>query len=308
MRARLLVAAAISMIAACALSAAPALAAAPASTPLPVIYNGFYGYSHSSSTASPPGANTGCKPSSAHPYPVILVHGTFEDMSDNWQALSPLLYDNGYCVYALNYGSYNGSGAYGVYGTGEIAASAGQLGQFVQTVLQQTGASQVDIVGHSQGGMMPRYYIKHGGASYVLALIGLAPSNHGTTLNGLFTLASYFPGASSLVLADCPACQEQEAGSPFITSLNAGGETNPNIQYTVIESRNDEVVTPYTSAFLTPGPNVTNITLQDQCVLDQGEHLSMPYDHITDTDVLNALDPTHPFPTVCTPIAPVSGG
>jgi triacylglycerol esterase/lipase EstA (alpha/beta hydrolase family) len=308
MRARLLVAAVISMVAACAVSATPALAAAPATTPLPVIYNGIYGYSHASSTASPPGANQGCKPSSAHPYPVILVHGTFGDMSDSWQALSPLLYDNGYCVYALNYGSYNGSGAFGVYGTGYIEQSAAQLGSFIQTVLQTTGASKVDIVGHSQGGMMPRYYIKHGGADYVHALVGLAPSNHGTTLNGLFTLARFFPTASNLLLADCPACQEQEAGSPFITDLNAGGETNSNIQYTVIESRNDEVVTPYTSAFLAPGPNVTNITLQHQCPLDQGEHLSMPYDHIADTDVLNALDPTRPFPTVCTPVAPVSGG
>ena len=62
-----------------------------------------------------------------------------------------------------------------------------------------TGASQVDIVGHSQGGMMPRYYIKFlGGAAKVHTLVGLAPSNHGTTLDGLFTLASYFPGASAV--------------------------------------------------------------------------------------------------------------
>ena len=66
--------------------------------------------------------------------------------------------------------------------------------------------------------------------------MGLAPSNHGTTLNGLFTLASYFPGSSSLVAADCPACQEQEAGSSSITNLNAGGETAPGVNYTVIES------------------------------------------------------------------------
>ena len=276
--------------------------------PLPVIYNGIYGYAHVSSTASPPGANNwSCKPTAAHPDPVILVHGTFADMSDSWQALSPLLYDNGYCVFALNYGSYNGSGALGIYATGPIEASAGQLDQFVNRVLVATGASKVDIVGHSQGGMMPRYYIKNlGGASKVNALIGLAPSNHGTTLNGLFTLASYFPG-SNAVLADCPACQEQEAGSPFITNLNAVGETAPGVAYTVIESRNDEVVTPYTSAFLN-GSNVTNITLQRQCPLDQGEHLSMPYDHIADADVLTALDSADPQRPACTPVLPVSGG
>jgi hypothetical protein len=110
------------------------------------------------------------------------------------------------------------------------------------------------------------------------------------------------------LLTDCPACREQEAGSRFITNLNAGGETNPNVSYTVIESANDEVVTPYTSAFLAPAKNVRNILLQDQCSLDQGEHLSMPYDHIADADVLTALDLAHPQHPACTPVLPVSGG
>ena len=287
-----------------ALTATPALAGQ-----LPVIYNGIYGLAQASPTASPPGANNwACKPSAAHPDPVILVHGTFEDMSDNWQALSPLLYDNGYCVFALNYGSYDGSGSLGVYATGYIESSAQQLSNFVAEVLAATGATKVDIVGHSQGGMMPRYYIKFlGGAAKVHTLVGLAPSNNGTTLDGLFTLASYFPGANA-ALADCPACAEQEAGSSFITKLNAGGETSPRVNYTVIESDNDEVVTPYTSAFLPAASNVTNILLQDQCSLDQGEHLSMPYDHIADADVLTALDPALPQHPACTTVLPVSGG
>ena len=290
-----------------------ACTAAPASAaPLPVIYNGIYGYAHVSATASPPGANNwSCKPTATHPRPVILVHGTFADMSDSWQALSPLLYDNGYCVFALNYGSDNGSGPLGIYATGPIEQSAEQLSQFVDRVLAATGAKKVDLVGHSQGGMMPRYYIKYlGGASKVNLLLGLAPSNHGTTLDGLFTLASHFPGANA-ALDVCPACQEQEAGSPFVTHLNAGSETDPGVNYTVIESANDEVVTPYTSAFLSPAPgvdNVNNITLQRQCALDEGEHLSMPYDHIADADVLTALDPSHPRHPACTPVLPVVGG
>jgi len=286
-----------------------ALAAASASAQLPVIYNGALGYSHASPTATPPGANNfSCKPSAAHPRPVILVHGTFADMSDSWQALSPLLANDGYCVFALNYGSYDGSGAVGVYATGDIAQSAAELSTFVDRVLAATGASKVDLVGHSQGGMMPRYYLKFlGGAAKVNTLVGLAPSNHGTTLEGLFTLAGYFPGASALTGTVCPACEQQDAGSPFLTSLNAGGDTVPGVNYTVIESANDEVVTPYTSAFLS-GPNVTNILLQQQCALDQGEHLSMPYDHIADADVLSALDPAHPVRLACTPVLPVVGG
>jgi triacylglycerol esterase/lipase EstA (alpha/beta hydrolase family) len=238
---------------------------------------------------------------------VILVHGTFEDMSNNWQALSPLLIDNGYCVFALNYGSSHGSGSFGIYGTGGIANSGSELARFVEAVLAATGASQVDLVGHSQGGMMPRYYLKFdGGAAKVHTLVGLAPSNHGTTFNGLFTLGSSFPGADSF-LGLCEACEQQAAGSSFLTSLNAGGETVPGVSYTVIESANDEVVTPHTSAFLS-GPDVTNITLQSQCALDQGEHLSMAYDHIADADVLNALDPAHPVAPACSLVLPVAGG
>jgi hypothetical protein len=53
---------------------------------------------------------------------------------------------------------------------------------------------------------------------------------------------------------------------------------------------------------------VDNILLQSQCPLDQGEHLSMPYDHIADADVLNALDPAHAVAPACTPVLPVLGG
>jgi triacylglycerol esterase/lipase EstA (alpha/beta hydrolase family) len=285
------------------------LGASAASADLPVIYNGVYGYAHVSPTASPPGANDwSCKPSAAHPRPVVLVHGTFADMSDSWQALSPLLKNNGYCVFALNYGPYAGSGAIGVYGTGEIRNSAQELNAFVDKVRAATGAAEVDIVGHSQGGMMPRYYLKFlGGAAEVHTLVGLSPSNHGTTVDGIGLLARFFPGGAQFTGALCPACEEQIVGSAFLAELNSGGDTVPGVDYTVIQTRYDQVVTPYTSAFLS-GSSVKNVLLQNQCVLDLGDHLSMPYDHIADADVLTALDPAHPRSPFCTPILPTSGG
>src|SRR5436190_653075 len=286
-----------------------AVAAGASAQALPVVYNGVYGYAHVSPTASPPGANDwACKPSAAHPRPVVLVHGTFADMSDSWQALSPLLKNNGYCVFALNYGDYQGSGAIGVYGVDDIPTSAAELATFVDKVLTATGAAEADLVGHSQGGMMPRYYLKYlGGAAKVHTLVGLSPSNHGTTLDGLFVLSNFFPGANQFTGALCPACEQQRAGSAFITDLNSGGETVPGVDYTVIQTRFDQVVTPYTSAFLS-GSSVKNVLLQNQCVLDLGDHLSMPYDHIADADVLTALDPAHQRNPLCTPILPTSGG
>ncbi len=257
----------------------------------------------------PPGAdNFGCRPSSAHPDPVILVNGTFANQDDNWQAASPLLANHGYCVFTFNYGGTSPSAV--VQGTGDIATSAGQLASFVTRVLAATGAAKVDLVGHSQGGMMPRYYLKFlGGASYVNKLVALAPSNHGTTLDGLTALVAAF-GAAGLVNgalnALCTACVQQEAGSAFLASLNAGGDTVAGVSYTVIESRNDEVVTPFTSAFLS-GPGVTNITLQNQCTLDQSDHLEIAADPVALADVLNALDPAHPVRVPCLVVLPITG-
>jgi triacylglycerol esterase/lipase EstA (alpha/beta hydrolase family) len=278
-----------------------------ANAALPVIYNFPTAIAASALQpgGAPAGANVPCTPSAAHPRPVVLVNGTFANQITSWNAVSPLLKNNGYCVYTFNYGGLF-AGQIGSYGP--VATSAGELKTKVDQVLAATGAAKVDLVGWSQGGMMPRYYLKFlGGAAKVNALIGLAPSNHGTTLSGLAILAGYFPGALPLVGALCPACTDQIVGSPFLTNLNAGGDTVPGVKYTVIQSRYDEVVTPYTSAFLS-GPNVTNITIQNKCILDLGEHLSMPYDHIVTREVLNALDPANARSTLCTPIIPAVGG
>ena len=60
----------------------------------------------------PPGANDwSCKPSAAHPRAVVLVHGLFANMTDNWQTMSPLLANNGYCVFALTYGNDTSAGS-----------------------------------------------------------------------------------------------------------------------------------------------------------------------------------------------------
>ncbi len=141
-------------------------------------------------TGSPPGVNvSGCHPAASGPqqYPVILLPGTLYDMADTWQALGPILADDGWCVYGLNYGASASTTLSGgrIWSVGDIPTSAGQLATFVRQVLAATGASKVDLVGWSQGGMMPRWYLRFdGGAASVHDLVGLAPSNHGTTVDG----------------------------------------------------------------------------------------------------------------------------
>ncbi|MFD0428651.1 alpha/beta fold hydrolase [Streptomyces zhihengii] len=147
------------------------------------------------------------------PRPVVLVHGTFGNSVDNWLVLAPYLVKRGYCVFSLDYGQLPGVPFF--HGLGPVEESAAQLDAFVARVRGATGAAEVDIVGHSQGGMMPRHYLKFlGGAAEVNALVGIAPSNHGTTLGGLTRLLPYFPGVAGLIDEHTPPSPTRSRDPP----------------------------------------------------------------------------------------------
>lgn len=241
---------------------------------------------------SPPGANDwDCVPSAEHPEPVVLVNGTFETMAKNWWTLAPVLADAGYCVYAFDYGV-----THVVPATGPVRDSATELGDFVDRVLEATDAQKVDLVGHSQGGMMPRWYIGfQGGAEKVDDLVGIAPSSHGT--QGLIVRDDDGEG-TALAHADqgvayktCAACIDQQAGSAFMQELASIPDTVPGVDYTVISTTHDEIVTPYTSQALDgPEDQVTNLVLQDLCPRDPFAHDQSPNDPVVHQIVLDALD------------------
>ncbi|GFE17876.1 lipase [Streptomyces glebosus] len=244
--------------------------------------------------------NYSCKPSAAHPRPVVLVHGTLGNSIDNWLGLAPYLVARGYCVFSLDYGQLPGVPFF--HGLGPVDASAQQLAAYVDRVLAATGTEKVDLVGHSQGGMMSRVYLKfHGGADKVNTLVGLAPDNHGTDLNGLTRLLDHFPGAKDYIDKLTPGLADQIAGSAILNRLNEGGDTLPGVHYTVIATKYDEVVTPYRSAFL-DGPDVRNVVVQDLCGLDLSEHVAIGLvDRVAFHETANALDPAHATRTTCLP-------
>jgi triacylglycerol esterase/lipase EstA (alpha/beta hydrolase family) len=296
------------------MATAQSAGAAPApSQPLPIgtIFTGL-ATEIASPTSMPPGSdNWNCHVSAQHPYPVVLVHGTIANQALSWQALSPMLANAGYCVYGFNYGATSLTFGH-VFGLGPIPQSAAQLATFVSKVLAATGAPKVDIVGHSQGGMMPRYYLKFlGGAPKVNVLVGLAPSNYGTNLEGFTALygalSSSIPGLSFSTLG-APSFDQQFVGSSFLATLNRGGDTLPGVKYVVIESRYDEVVTPYTNAFL-HGAGAQDILLQNQCASDFTEHIGIIYDPVALQDVMNALGTDNPgFHPACSLVLPLFSG
>jgi triacylglycerol lipase len=72
--------------------------------------------------------------------------------------------------------------------------------------------------------------------------------------------------------------------------LNAGDQTPRPVDYAVIESKHDEIVTPYTSAFLPPEDDrVTNVLLQHDCPADISEHVLVTDDPVAIQWVLAAL-------------------
>jgi len=296
----------VALLATLSLLAAGALApaAGAARAPYPVDWNFFDSLLIGLATpnAPPPGADVpGCRLGRGHPNPVILVNGTGGNERDNWGAMAPSLANAGFCVYTFNYGGLPYTGPLTAFG--DIAASAGQLAQFVATVKAETGVRRVDLVGHSQGGMMPRYYLSFlGGGASVRRFVAIVPSNHGTTLDGLTNLAAadpidydLFDAALRLVL---PAISEQLVGSSFLRKLNSVPATVPGVRYTVLTTTHDEVVTPYTSALL-EAPEVTNIVVQTACPNDPVGHVGMVYDPYVVQLTINALEPAQARPAAC---------
>ena len=142
---------------------------ASASGDYPVIYNFPVGVAATETGQPLQGANDWtCHPSAAHPRPVVLVPGLSGNSGRDYQAAAPLLANNGYCVFAFDFSDRGFES--------NVTAAAG-LSDFVDRVLAATGATDVDLVGHSQGGMMPRYYLEFlGGADKdSLSPLGSAP-------------------------------------------------------------------------------------------------------------------------------------
>lgn len=308
---RTAIACALTLLAAITAATLPAPAASAA--PLPVVYSAaaalpFVGQVD----ADPPGANDfACRPSASHPNPVVLVHGLGATAGENWATMSPLLKNNGYCVFALTYGVTNPP----IGGTRRMEDSSAELQAYVDRVLAATGADKVDLVGHSEGTVMPQYYLKYrGGAAKVATFVALTPLYDGTTAYGLSTLQNAlraFLGidvAGSLVGPACGSCGEFLRGSDFLRRIGeAGPIATPGVQYTTIMTRYDELVVPYTSGRLA-GPNARNIVLQDVCPLDFAEHVSVAFDSNVGQLILNALDPAHAAPVRCRVHLPLIGG
>jgi pimeloyl-ACP methyl ester carboxylesterase len=137
--------------------------------------------------------------------PVLLIHGYFATRG-SLHLLERHLVRRGHVVMSYPLGA--------LFNLGDIRDSAGLIARKVESIVAQTGVKQVDIVGHSMGGLVGLYYLKRlGGRHRVRRLVMMGTPTQGTwsALLGLVTaplgLASLqlLPGSPFLrELADCP--------------------------------------------------------------------------------------------------------
>jgi triacylglycerol esterase/lipase EstA (alpha/beta hydrolase family) len=242
-----------------------------------------------------------CKPSAAHPEPLVLLHGLGGNGPGNYSYLGPFLAAKGYCAFTLTYGQ--ASPAIPVGGTVSVAQSSAEIETFIDRVRVSTGAAKVNIVGHSEGGFQSIYGPKvRGYAGKVAKVVALAPPTHGTTFGGLVSVGDYL-GLRPLVdqvLREfgCPACDEIIVGGSAVQKLTAGPIAQPGVKYTVIASRFDALVTPHETSFIRES-GVRNEFVQDSCPLDPVGHVGLAFDPTVAQLVANALDPANAHSVIC---------
>jgi hypothetical protein len=226
--------------------------------------------------------NYGCK--SAH-NPIVMLHGLGATYYEDLNYLEQYLQGLGFCTFSLTYGAYTLFPYVG--GLKSIATSAPEIATFIQTVQTKTGASKLNIIGHSEGAFQSLYVPKfQAGISGIIdKIIAIAPPTHGTSFGGLDNLA-YVGGSLTEALVTlildavgCDACNDLLPGGAAVLKLNDGrpiAQQGNNV--TMIISTKDELVTPTSTAFINEA-GVQNVYVQQPYYPnDVSGHIGEAYD------------------------------
>ncbi len=145
--------------------------------------------------------------------------------------------------------------------TGDLTVAAGTLGEAVDAALARTGATSVDVVGYSAGGIVTRWWIASGGATVTRRVVTLGSPHHGTT--------AVDPSSSDCLLA----CRQLVPGSELLAALNEGDETPSGPTWVSIWSQDDETVTPPETSRLA---GALELPVQSVCADAVVSHESLP--------------------------------
>ncbi|MFD0373261.1 lipase family alpha/beta hydrolase [Streptomyces sp. NPDC127114] len=214
--------------------------------------------------APSPAAGDGSRPGpGAAARPVVLLHG-FVDNRSVFVLLRRALARHGRdSVESLNYSPL----------TCDLRTAAELLGRRVTELLDRTGHTEVDLVGHSLGGLIARYYVQRlGGDAKVRTLVTLGTPHSGTAF-------------APLALADAhPLVRQMRPGSEVLTEL-AGPAPGCRTRFVSFWSDLDQVMVPVETARL----DHPDLTVHNVRVSGVG-HLALPVHPTVATGILRALD------------------
>ena len=141
-------------------------------------------------------------------YPILLVHGVFfRDFKylNYWGRIPKELIENGAKIY---YGEHESASS--------VEASAAELAERINRIVQETGCEKVNIIAHSKGGIDCRYAICHNDiAQHVASLTTINTPHRGC----LF--ADY-------LLNKMPESAQQKLADTYNTALRKFGDKNPD--------------------------------------------------------------------------------
>ncbi|WP_276847936.1 triacylglycerol lipase [Corynebacterium pyruviciproducens] len=201
--------------------------------------------------------------------PVVLLPGTTTNVYSDFSKMTPVLMEEGYCVYGAPSPPPNSRAISAIppgrWGSSSIVCwpTPGPR-RSPSSATRSAAASCRSTTSPSSAGI--RRWI----TSW-----GLPPSNNGTTVGGMFDASAAASGIVGFVAGT--ASQQQIVGSELVNEVyKSGPVTRPGVKYTFIASETDKTVTPYTNSFVDE-PGVVNVTAQDHHPGLVTDHNNMTY-------------------------------
>ncbi|MEU0909186.1 esterase/lipase family protein [Streptomyces althioticus] len=203
-------------------------------------------------------------PAEAKP-PVVLLHGFIDNRSVFVLLRRSLAQHGRQQIESLNYSPL----------TCDIRTAAELLGRHVEQVCERTGSERVDVVGHSLGGLIARYYVQRlGGDRRVRTLVTLGTPHSGTRVAPLANAH--------------PIVRQMRPGSPVLEEL-AQPSPGCRTHFVAFWSDLDHIMDPLENACV-EHPDLKAVNVRVSGV----GHLALPVHPAVATGIREALDTAQP--------------